>query len=276
MNKAKRILLEQALDLWESFKDEVYYKNRFIVKHSILNYIRTIAEKSDRLLDEDTILYRARIFKDDSLVEALTKANNKNKIDAGEKSIFWGYDEEGSFVPKDNNVVVEGRTNPALIKYLYTAESPYTALAEVRPYINDKVSVAEIGVLEEMKIVDFSYKRYTESKTLEDMLLLCIMTDFAQPININKHEYIPTQYIAEYLKNLGYDGIRFNSSLHKCGFNITIFNYYKCKAISSKLYRITNFCIESDCISPVEEQGLIHPKIKNNFIIPKTLVKNNS
>ena len=55
---------------------------------------------------------------------------------------------------------------------------------------------------------------------------------------IKDFDYIPSQIIAEYLKNLGYDGIRYNSSLHFGGVNLTIFNYEKCEAISSQDFRI--------------------------------------
>jgi len=160
-------------------------------------------------------------------------------------------------------VVTDGRANPSFIKYLYTAESPYTALAEVRPYLGGNISVAEIKVTEEIKIADFSYHGVDSiNNSLEDNLMLLIMWKLSEPINTNKHDYIPTQYIAEYLKNLEYDGIKFNSSLHTGGCNITIFNYHKCKAVSSKLYEIKDICIDSKCIAPLNEQGLKHSKLK--------------
>ena len=50
-------------------------------------------------------------------------------------------------------------------------------------------------------------------------------------------DYIPTQYIAEYVKSKGYDGIAFSSSLvpeinkrHPDRFNIVVFNYNKWKS----------------------------------------------
>lgn len=56
----------------------------------------------------------------------------------------------------------------------------------------------------------------------------------------NPDDYIPTQIIAEYIKSLGYEGIRFKSSLHNGGVNLTIFNYEKCEAISSQDFRLEN------------------------------------
>lgn len=36
--------------------------------------------------------------------------------------------------------------------------------------------------------------------------------------------YLPTQAIAEYIKNNGYDGIKYSSSISKDGYNIAVFN----------------------------------------------------
>lgn len=64
-------------------------------------------------------------------------------------------------------------------------------------------------------------------------------------------DYIPTQYVAEYAKHLGYDGIIFRSSLapeldvhtassHKDfdRYNIVVFNYEKCSAIKSNVVEV--------------------------------------
>jgi len=53
-------------------------------------------------------------------------------------------------------------------------------------------------------------------------------------------DYYLSQYISEYLKNLGFDGIMFRSSVNRHyldgGINYTFFNYQKCKVVSSSLY----------------------------------------
>ena len=69
-----------------------------------------------------------------------------------------------------------------------------------------------------------------------------IQEAFSKPTS-NPDDYIPTQIIAEYIKSLGYDGIRYNSSLHFGGVNLTIFNYEKCEAVSSQDFRIEDIKI---------------------------------
>jgi len=291
VEESKQLLLEEALYLWNSFKDEILYKNRFIVNHPVLDYVKIIAEKNKESIENNTTYYRARVFKDDSyftsylgcdfdlngfdVLEKYTTQYKRVQIELKGKSKFWGYDEDNSFVPKNNSLISEGRFNPSLIKYLYASQSPYTALTEVRPFLGSSVSVAEIKLTEEITIADFSYHGVGVDNSLEEMLKLFIMDNFSKPINTNIHDYIPTQYIAEYLKKLGYDGIKFNSSLHQGGSNFTIFNYYKCKAVSSKLYKIKDICLGSDCIAPLNEQGLIHSKIKPYKYdpIPKSITR---
>ncbi|MBP0723930.1 RES domain-containing protein [Bacillus sp. RG28] len=166
--------LKQAFDLWNGFKEEVLYKNRFIIKHEVLKYIEEFAEKCRITIQEGTILFRARIYAEDDpflfyvnnsinnlyeeeldntskLIRSYYNSQIKNKSETG----FWGYNAQNSFVPPDNDNINDGRVNPSFIKYLYTAEEPYTALVEVRPYLKSRVNIAEIIVNKPLEVVDF-------------------------------------------------------------------------------------------------------------------------
>ena len=72
---------------------------------------------------------------------------------------------------------------------------------------------------------------------------------FSKPVTDDDDitDYIPTQFIAEYAKRLGYDGIVFRSSLvpdinenQMERFNIVVFNYQKCEPVKSNVIEITN------------------------------------
>lgn len=269
---------KKAYDLWNSFKQEVLYKNRFVINHNVLDYLIQMAEKNQKLVEEGKILYRARIYDgDDTFLQYLDSDFNSDGLDNIEKLIlsrykhdintrhesgFWGFDSKSSFVPPGNDYINDGRTNPAFIKYLYTSEDPYTALVEVRPYLSSKVSIAEIRVNESLKIADFSYESFGKFEGFEQNLIYLIMKDFSLPSDSNKKNYIPIQYVAEFIKSLGFEGIKFNSSLHGRGRNLTIFNYEKCSPIGSKLYKIEDVCFEAKGIAPENETDLIHWKLK--------------
>lgn len=160
---------------------------------------------------------------------------------------FRGYGPEGSFVPPKNATVSAGRANPSGIIYLYSASDVQTAIAEVNPSAKDEVSVAEIEVKDDLKILNFA--NLSASTVGRDNLSLAWKRDipleltrvFSMPQQ-HSDGYFLCQYISEYIKVLGYDGIRFASSKVKtlwdkqAGINYTIFNYRKCRAISSELY----------------------------------------
>ncbi len=153
---------------------------------------------------------------------------------------FKGLTKEASFVPPKNVMVGEGRANPKYVKYLYVAESPTTAMYEVRPFIWDAVNIAKIRVNEPLKIADIAVEldlSQNNEATTAMWVMKMIQNAFSKPTN-NTDDYLPTQVIAEYMKSLGYDGIRFSSSLHYGGVNLTIFNYEKCEAVSSLDFRV--------------------------------------
>ncbi|MCT6815327.1 MAG: RES family NAD+ phosphorylase [Lysinibacillus fusiformis] len=272
--------LKEAFDLWESFKKKILYENRFILKDEVLNYLEQMAKDNQKILSEGTIIYRARLFNEDtSFINYLDASGQRSEsdknmyfehlIDTKKKTGFWGYNSDESFVPPENSNITDGRANPSFIKYLYTAEDPYTAMVEIRPYLNSKISIAGIKVIEEIKVVDFSYDSLRNLETIGEILMYLIMEDFSKPSDSNKSDYIPTQYVAEFIKNLGFDGIRFTSSLHKKGRNITIFKYKKCKVIGSKLYEINDIGFDAKAIVPNNEENLMHDKFrqfnKNEF-----------
>lgn len=53
-------------------------------------------------------------------------------------------------------------------------------------------------------------------------------------------DYIPTQYIAEFVKEKKYDGIVFRSSQYydEDNVNVVIFNYNKCEVTGSAVYKV--------------------------------------
>lgn len=268
-------LIIEALNLWDSFKKKIQFENRFFIEHEVLTCLEKLAYQKIKMLEENTIIYRARLFKGDTtFLNYLDKEDAKEEKDyfswwteaiikSKNDSGFWGFDESNSFIPPDNSFIEDGRANPSFIKYLYAAEDPYTAMVEIRPYLESTVSIASIKVKEEIQVVDISFDAITDLINVEQILMYLIMVDFSKPSDSNKMDYLPTQYVAEFMKSLGFDGIRFTSSLHKKGRNITIFNYQKCQAVDSKLYKVNDICYEAEQLAPDKSKHLIHDKLKS-------------
>lgn len=259
--------------LWHDFHETIYYKNRFFLKHRILEILSDYISKNILEIEVGSIYYRARIIKDSSTTELMLykcyAAPEGERLDIkfySKSNPFRGFTKEASFVPPKGINVTDGRANPKYIKYLYMAEDPTTAIFEVRPFIYDAVNVAKIQVNKPLKIaniaVDINLSEKNET-TIDMHVMSIIQGAFSRPTN-DVDDYIPTQIITEYIKSLGYDGIRFNSSLYSKGVNLTIFNYDTCEAISSQDFRIENIKLTARAaIGSAEYHGDMHYIVDN-------------
>ena len=237
----------KARQLWYSFKDIVLQSNRFYVKHPLLDVLSHYLQEVPLSIAAGHFFYRARII-DDTCVHdyMLYKCYGAPDQEQSVKNYFSktnsfrGLTKEASFIPPKNVKVPEGRANPRYIRYLYVSEDPTTALFEVRPLILDAVNIARIEVKDELNIANIAVNpdiKDSEDAPIEVFVMHMIQGAFSRPTN-NPDDYLPTQVITEYIKSLGYEGLRYNSSLHRCGVNLTIFNYEKCEAVSSQDFRI--------------------------------------
>ena len=62
-------------------------------------------------------------------------------------------------------------------------------------------------------------------------------------------DYVPTQYICDYVKHLGYDGIRYKSTLVEGGINYAIFDERKFECKKVKVVHIGNIQYEWSILS---------------------------
>lgn len=242
----------EARQLWYSFKDIVLQSNRFYVKHPLLDVLSHYLEEAPLSIATGLVFYRARIIDDtcvhDSMMYKCYGAPDQERSKIGyfrKNNSFRGLTKEASFIPPKSVKVPEGRANPRYIRYLYVSEDPTTALFEVRPFIFDAVNIARIEVKDELKIANIAVNldiNDSEDAPIEVFVMHMIQGAFSRPTN-NPDDYLPTQVITEYIKSLGYEGLRYNSSLRRSGVNLTIFNYEKCEAVSSQDFRIEDIKI---------------------------------
>lgn len=157
-----------------------------------------------------------------------------------ENTRFKGYNKKDSLPPPKEKVSA-GRVNPEHIRYLYMSEDEETPIYEVRPIIGQYVSLAKLKTLKDLRIYDLTQQCETEVSEKKNLpnLFQIIGERFSMPNSGNSTEYLPTQYISEHIKNMGFDGIRFSSSLNKDGKNLVVFNPDFCRPISSDLVKVT-------------------------------------
>jgi len=190
--------------------------------------------------------------------------------------VFWGYDSNNSDAPPLELNQFQGRANLKGVRYLYTAFDLNTAISEIQPSIQQIVSVAKIKILRKLKIFNFDFdEAYSESELFKQPLSelmeqlgisiwqLQIFFDtiselFSQPSFGNIEKYKITQYLSEYIRNLGFDGIKYKSSLRKGGSNLVLFDISKNEfenaknylIVKSSIYRIENIRIKPSILLP--------------------------
>lgn len=232
----------QTEKLWKyisTIKVRLENNNRFFTDRKFLNQLKQIFIDCQDTISTEKYLYRARIY---------TKDDRHEKHTHPEKYIgneYVGYGKDESYVNKITNWPTHGRMNPVEITCLYTSTDKETCIKEMYPGHDEYVSIATIKILEDLRIADLSRgaaisdKMYLASLSLYIQILLARGRD--------EKDYVFPQFVAEYCKSLGYDGIAYRSKYcpdndvtDEYGKNIAIFNYYKCEVIKSSLHFINN------------------------------------
>lgn len=254
-------------EVWRYFKYCLQTQNRFFFEHPLLPLIKGLFHNSTFTLPQARKIYRARIDYDQkyenqcwlarkyaiSAKSVLTSrfsdyyqdtiAEIKND-DEYQKFLmrnargFEGFDEQDSGAPPFEKATA-GRCNPEHVAFLYAASDEHTATAEVRPYIRDAVSIATLTMNRDLTLVDFYYEWDADGgRVIDNFFFDKMRMEFSLLNKGDKEAYLTTQYLTLLAQHLGFDGLRFRSSLVENGENYVIFDPDNCKAVSSKMYVI--------------------------------------
>jgi hypothetical protein len=142
----------------------------------------------------------------------------------------------------------EGRVNPKGIPCLYLSTHKDTAMAEVRPWIGSKLSLAQFKAVRDLRVVNCTlhedYKWYwgyeTPADHWDDNAWCDIDAAFSRPVTgaDDLAEYVPTQVIAEAFKAGGFDGVAYESSLG-VGHNIALFDLDAVEVVACAPYKLS-------------------------------------
>lgn len=206
-----------VIERWQSFREELKHENRFFPKN--IPDLDRLAE----LLQEHLCsflgpvsgsLYRARVM---------------------ESHTPYPVSEMGKPPALTST---HGRANPIGIPYLYLASDVETAVAETRPHTGENICVAEFQLLSELRIADLRNPRMTISpfsalsneqdiaQLRNEIGFLCQLGDeLTRPVSpmIAPLEYLPSQYLCEFIKHLRFEGVMYRSSV-AAGTNYAIFD----------------------------------------------------
>lgn len=223
----------EALARWETLRDELMWKNRYFLDEALDT--DRLRELLGHLTADDMpdIWYRARILDSDipfPIAEMGTPPARK---------------------------ATHGRANPAGIPYLYLGSLPAKAAAEIRPHTGEVACVAQFSITPPLNAVDLRNPRGLVSPFLlaEARAIGQLRADIAFLERLGEEltrpvlpsgaaiDYIPSQYLCEFIKKVGYDGVVYRSSVSD-GINLALFNAAKATPVEVSLYRITKVSVE--------------------------------
>lgn len=134
-------------------------------------------------------------------------------------------------------VTSHGRANPPGIPYLYLGSSEETAVSEVRPHPGETICVADFTLQEGLRMIDLRDPKSLISPFFfgdEDQIGL-MRTDIPFLERLGEEltrpvlpqgaaiDYVPSQYLCEFIKKAGYDGVIYRSSV-STGMNLALFD----------------------------------------------------
>ncbi len=224
----------ESIERWNDFTKEIKEINRFFITNNL--FVRDVVEK---LLKYHILVLRAG------------KKFYRGRICNSPSGLSM--DELGA---PPSTKTRPGRANPQGISYLYLAESEETTLYEVRASFLDYVSIGEFELNENVKIValrdisnispflpDLDLKEYVSNKNI----LYQFSSALAKPLRRidSDLEYLPTQYLCEYVKSLGIDGVEYASAMHDGGINYAFFDESKFRHVRAFTKEVKRILIET-------------------------------
>ena len=223
---------------WD-FTKTVRTERRFIFDGKAGNFlvaVRAASKSRVRILKSGHLLWRAQIG---------SRFAPENEMGIEEEHPY----PKARMLP-DSKYIKNGlRASPSGFAYLYLATDERTALAEMRPWVGESITLATFKIKKSIKIVDcqpgpenwgerlFDEKPSTEK--VDKYVWNDISKAFSRPVNREDQEsaYLPTQILAEAFKAEGFDGLAYRSGLER-GTNVVLFNVRVAKLIHPFVYTL--------------------------------------
>lgn len=225
---------------WERLRQEMMHENRWFLNNTI--ELERLGRHLEQLLLPDAEFSGIKQW-------------HRSRITRGAKPFaFW----EMGAPPVD--IAPHGRANPAGISYLYLSSSREGSIAEVRPHAGQRVTVADFEVAD-AKLLDLRNPRKSVSpflledrEELADLLAILPLLErlgeeLTKPVSPDcaAYEYTPSQYLCEFVKSEGFDGVVYSSSVSD-GVNLALFDPELAKWTDINVYEVDGVRVTSKLV----------------------------
>ncbi|MCB9012415.1 MAG: RES family NAD+ phosphorylase [Bacteroidales bacterium] len=219
------VTTEGLINQWESLKKEIVEKNRFFLESVIeLELLEKYLRDKSKTYKKGDLFYRGRISKKEGfLLEELGKP-------LAEKASG-------------------GRANPQGIPYLYVSTDKETTLYETRATYLDYVTIGTFRLTEDISVVKLRtveilspFEENIFDKLLYQPFLKGLEDELSKPLRRfdSDLDYLPTQYLCEFIKHMGFEGVEYGSAMKKDGINLAIFDDSKFECIEKSVVEVNN------------------------------------
>lgn len=217
-------------DRWEDFVNEIKRENRFHAQKINIDILEVFLKCTRKVYRKGEVFYRAR--------QCFTLEGFK----------------PSKMGPPPHDKASAGRVNAEGVSVLYLSDSEETTLYETRAGIYDYVTVGKFILQKDIEVVDlagidkispfvgidrgFDITKYA----INIEHLKTISREIARPLRRQDSllDYLPTQFISDYIKRRGYDGIEFSSAIRQKGTNYAIFDPSLLKCTKTSTYEINS------------------------------------
>lgn len=224
----------EGLARWEPLRDELMYKNRYFLDEALdRDRLRELLDHLVEEIPENSNWYRARILSQESPYAI------------------------GEMGPPPKRLATHGRANPPGIPYLYLSTQPDTAAAELRPHTGETACVADFVIPGRINVVNLCdpKKRVSPFRLADASAVGQLRADVPFLERLGEEltrpvlprgvaiDYIPSQYLCEFIKKCGHAGVIYRSSV-STGHNLALFDHNKAIGGSVRLYDVTRVSVE--------------------------------
>jgi len=212
---------------WDFFAEGIKHKNRFFLSDALdLDVLESTLLRFAKTYPPGHEFYRARISEEELTCSQLGKP------------------------PVER--ATPGRANPVGIPYLYVSDSEKTTLYETRISLHESISVGRFVLIKPLQVIslknisshgpyeiqdmDFAVEEFVEIRPY----LIKLEDELSRPVRKQDvHlDYLPTQFLCEYIKSEGFDAVEYRSAMNAEGYNLAIFNDDKLSCAGTKFLKI--------------------------------------
>ncbi|HEY9574310.1 MAG TPA: RES family NAD+ phosphorylase [Lachnospiraceae bacterium] len=205
---------------WGEFKKSLRNVNRFHSDYINLELLEEILKVAQITIPLGERFFRARV------------SNEKGSA---------GFSRKEMWAPPDD-VASPDRANSKGQSCLYLCSRKKTTVKEIRAHAFDYVTIATFKLNRNIKVLDLcsiahNSPFYNDTDKVDylinEQILRAIERDLAKPMSRwdSELDYLPTQYISDFAKFCGYDGVRYYSTFDRDAYNIALFDSSVCSCI---------------------------------------------